>query len=304
VDLNLIRTFLAIYETGGITAAADRMFVTQSAASQSLGRLRLALDDPLFEREGRVMRPTELADSVYPRLREALRSIEGVVDDVHAFDARVTERTFRIALAELGEIGWFPAVAERVRHEAPRARLEVVPLETRLLEEQLTRGSVDLAISPADLPPRFERTPVKSQGYCVVMDADHPLARGPLDREAYAAAAHVFVTSDSGAALLEAARRRAGIVVTPVAEVQHFSTLPLVLGSASDCIATMPESIGRAWATTWPLAVHELPFEMEPVELSLYRRTTTQSTAALTWFHDTVAAAVVGTPGRFTAISG
>ena len=45
MDLNLVRVFVAIYEMRSLTAAAERLFVTQSAVSQSLAKLRAALHD-------------------------------------------------------------------------------------------------------------------------------------------------------------------------------------------------------------------------------------------------------------------
>ena len=57
-DLNLTRVFVAIYEAGSLTAAGRRLFVTQSAISQSLARLRRELGDPLFEASADALRLT------------------------------------------------------------------------------------------------------------------------------------------------------------------------------------------------------------------------------------------------------
>ena len=105
-DLNLTRVFVAIYEAGSLTAAGRRLFVTQSAISQSLARLRRELGDPLFERTAQGMRPTALADAIYPELHEGMSVIDRTIAAVTGFDPLTSERTFRIALSELGEIGW------------------------------------------------------------------------------------------------------------------------------------------------------------------------------------------------------
>jgi LysR family transcriptional activator of mexEF-oprN operon len=53
LDLNLLRVFAVVAETGGITEAAKRLYLTQSAVSAALRRLTTAVGAPLFLRSGR-----------------------------------------------------------------------------------------------------------------------------------------------------------------------------------------------------------------------------------------------------------
>jgi DNA-binding transcriptional LysR family regulator len=304
MDLNLVRVFVAIFESRSLTAAAARLFVTQSAVSQSLARLRAELDDPLFERAGRTMEPTPLATRVFPSFHDALAGIERALDDVHGFDPATAERTFRIAMSELGEIGWLAGIAQAIRSRAPKARLEVVPLQPDLLADGLARGTIDLAITPLDLPGGADRTVVKLEAYGVAMSASNPLADGPLTIEDYVAAPQVGVLSDSALPLLEAAQHRAGAHVTPAVSVWHFATLPALLTADPGLIATLPASITTGWAERWHLVVREPPFPMEPVRLCIYRRTASQRPAALDWFFETVTHVVTGSRGRFDTLQG
>lgn len=304
MDLNLVRVFVAIYETGSMTAAGERLFVTQSAVSQALGRLREQLDDPLFERTGRGMRPTPLATSIFPGFFDAIVSIDRTVESVHAFVPRSSERTFHIALSELGEIGWLAAVFDAVHREAPRARIEVVHLESAELESWLRRGTVDLAISPLELSSDFARALVKRERYGVAMSSSNVLADGDMTVDAYAACARASVESDSGAHLLEAAHRRIGGTRPALVSVQHFATLPPLLSRSDELIATIPETIAAGWAESWPIVMRELPFEMDAIELNLYRRATSQHAGALDWFFSVVAKTIAGSGGEFTVIQG
>ena len=52
LDLNLLTVFEAIYEVGTVSGAADRLALSQSAASHGLARLRDACKDDLFVRAG------------------------------------------------------------------------------------------------------------------------------------------------------------------------------------------------------------------------------------------------------------
>src|SRR5258708_32682434 len=53
LDLNLLRVFAVVAETGGITEAAKRLYLTQSAVSAALRRLTTAAGARLFLRSGR-----------------------------------------------------------------------------------------------------------------------------------------------------------------------------------------------------------------------------------------------------------
>lgn len=304
MDLNLIRVFVAIAETRSLTAAASRLFVTQPAVSQALARLRRELDDPLFTRVGRTMAATPLAESVYPGFREAVSSVDRTLDAVHRFDPASSDRLFRIAMSELGEIGWLPAVVGAVRAKAPRMRIEVVPMDADALPEWLGRGTVDLAITPSPVPGRFERVLLKSQSYGVVLSRRHPLAGTGMSLEEYAAAAHAVVTGDSGAPAVTLALRAQGVEIEPRVALNQFASLPPLLTAGHDLVATMPDSVAEGWTHSWPLVVEPLPFEMAPVQVRLYRRSTTQHAAALDWLFDVVARAVRGSSGRFQVIHG
>ncbi len=302
MDLNLVRVFVAVHETRNLTVAAERLFVTQSAVSQSLARLRRQFDDPLFERTGREMVPTPVADRAFEGFKEALLRIDRTLDDVHGFDAATSKQAFRIALSELGEIGWLPALYGAVHRDAPGVRLEIVSLVPAALAEWLNRGTVDLAVTADRLPAAVECSVVKRQGYSVVMSASHALASGELDRDSYAAASHLEVASDSGVLLLQSARREAGVRIAPSVSVQHMAAVPQLLAQSTDLVATVPESIAVGWASTWPLVIHPLPFAMPPVQLSLYRRQTSQRLAALDWLYATVRRALATTAGEFSVI--
>jgi DNA-binding transcriptional LysR family regulator len=302
MDLNLLRVFVTVYETRSLTTSASRLFVTQPAVSQALGRLRRDFDDPLFRRVGRVMEPTPLAESMFPELRDALSRIQRTLDAVHGFDAAASDKRFRVAMSELGEIGYFAAMCRAVRSVAPHVRLETVALDVDELPDQLARGTVDLAISSSPVGGAFPHVVLKSQGYAALMSAQHPLATGALSFEDYLAAPHVAVAGDSGRLNLQAALRRRGTWIDPDVTLNRFASVPPLLATSHDLIATVPDTIGEGWATAWPLVVRPLPFEMERVDVSLYRRSSTQQTAALDWLYDTAAQALRGTHGEFAAI--
>ena len=79
LDLNLLVVFDAIYAEGNITRASLQLNLSQPAISHALGRLRDALQDPLFIRRGRAMTPTPLARRMIEPIRQSLQKIEATL---------------------------------------------------------------------------------------------------------------------------------------------------------------------------------------------------------------------------------
>lgn len=304
MDLNLVRVFVAVYELKSLTAASERLFVTQSAVSQSLAKLRVALQDELFIRRGGAMAATSFADTVYPQLRDALTAVERVTSRIEPFDPGTTTKTFRIALSELGEVGWLANIVFEVRKLAPQAHLEVVRLETEQVAQQLRQGEVDIAIAPIGIPGDLERTLVKTQGYGLIMSVEHPLASGEITTELLLKVPRVAVPSDSGSDQMESIQRGSAAYREPAVIAQHFASIPPILRAQPDLVAIVPESIGAGWAKTWPLVVRPLPFEMASLELSVYRRSTTHDQEIVDWLSQVVQRAIVALPEHFETITG
>jgi DNA-binding transcriptional LysR family regulator len=303
VDLNLIRVLVAVYETRGTTAAARRLYVTPPAISQSLTRLRREVEDPLFVREGNTMQPTPVAHSLYAQWSQALVNVDRSIDAARNFDPAETRRHVRIGMTELGEVGWLPDVLRVLRAAAPGVSVSVLPVEPESLQEWLSKGQVDLAISPTLLPRSFEGDVIKSQPYSVIGSSDHALASRALTVETYAQAEHLQVAGDLGREHLDAVHRRAGLEIEARVVVHRVAAVPPTLVANPDLLAVVPESIARGWAEAWPLKVWELPLAMEPVVVRLYKQQTSQHSTFLDWLHATVLRAVSGTQGHFEAIN-
>lgn len=69
-DLNLLKVFETVYISGSGMRAAEILGVTASAISQSLQKLRIFFNDPLFIREGKGVSPTSVADKIHESISE------------------------------------------------------------------------------------------------------------------------------------------------------------------------------------------------------------------------------------------
>ena len=79
-DLNLLVIFECIYQQLSISKAADMLFITPSAVSQSLQRLRIQLNDPLFVRSGKGITPTLIGTNLHQHLVDSLDHIAKAIN--------------------------------------------------------------------------------------------------------------------------------------------------------------------------------------------------------------------------------
>ncbi|HEX7655447.1 MAG TPA: LysR family transcriptional regulator [Sphingomonas sp.] len=187
VDLNLLRVFDTLYELRSVTRAASRLGLTQSAVSHALGRLRRAIDDPLFVRAPGGLQPTARAVEMAPGVREGLVQLRGALSPT-LFDPASAVRRFTIAAGSYFCVLLVPELIARVRELAPGVMVRIQPLGPDLLSE-LDESSVDLALGAfTRIPSRLTSERLYREELVWIAAAGNPLARAPFDRDALARA--------------------------------------------------------------------------------------------------------------------
>lgn len=80
IDLELFRTFKAVFEIGTISGAARVLEVTQPSVTGHLKALEAYAGHPLFERSTRNMKPTLYAKQLYNKVASSLTQLEVAED--------------------------------------------------------------------------------------------------------------------------------------------------------------------------------------------------------------------------------
>ncbi len=144
LDLNLLVALEALLEERSVSRAAERLFITQSAMSKTLGRLRQLFDDPLFVRKASGMTPTPRAEQLAQQLPQVLLAVQEMFAPVD-FDPLVYGGQFNLLVQ--GHMGaWLlPMLLERLATRAPHIRLVTV---SRVDDpfEQLGNGKLDFVL--------------------------------------------------------------------------------------------------------------------------------------------------------------
>jgi DNA-binding transcriptional LysR family regulator len=92
-DLNLMVIFDAIMQEQSVSSAARRLSMTQPSVSNALARMRHVYKDPLFIKDGRGIKPTPFASSLWLQISSSLNIISDVVNP-KKFVPYYAKRTF------------------------------------------------------------------------------------------------------------------------------------------------------------------------------------------------------------------
>jgi LysR family transcriptional activator of mexEF-oprN operon len=266
LDLNLLRVFVVVAETGSVTAAASRLYLTQPAVSAALRRLTAVIGAPLFARSGRGLVLTSRGG----RLRDGLQPhLQRIIDAALApptFDPATSERTLRLGLADSAELWLLPRLLRVLEKEAPRMHVVSIPVQFRTVATALA-GGLDAAVTVADeLPTNIRRQPLYTDGFTCLYDPRHARLRTLTENE-YFAREHVIVSYNGDLrGIVEDALHKARTVRCSVSSFAHIGAI--IEGTAM--LATVPQRVADQLRVVRPyLKTKPLPFHIEGSPLAL-----------------------------------
>jgi DNA-binding transcriptional LysR family regulator len=143
LDIDQLKTFVAIADTGSFTKAADLVHKTQSAVSMQMKRLEERLGRPVFERDGRQSKLSEDGEKL---LDYARRIVRLNLECLATFgDVDLTGRV-RLGVPDDYADRYLPEILARFSRSNPRVEVTVVCEPTPMLSERVHAGDLDLAI--------------------------------------------------------------------------------------------------------------------------------------------------------------
>jgi len=195
LDLNLLRVFTVVAESGSVTEAASRLYLTQPAVSAALRRLTTAVGAPLFARRGRGLALTSRGERLRARAQPHLRALVEAALAPPQFVPASSDRTFRLGLSDVAEAWLLPPLLRALLREAPAMRVISVPVQFRNVAAVLAAGAADAAVTVADdLPAGIQRQRLFQSGFLCLHDPRHVRLKLPLREKDYFARDHVIVS--------------------------------------------------------------------------------------------------------------
>jgi DNA-binding transcriptional LysR family regulator len=143
LDVDQLKTFIAIADAGSFTRAAEAIHKTQSAVSMQMKKLEERLGKPIFERDGRNSRLTEEGERLLDYARRIVRlNLEALASFA---DAELAGRV-RLGLPDDYADRYLPEILARFSQSNPRVEVTVMCEPTPMLVERLAASDLDLAI--------------------------------------------------------------------------------------------------------------------------------------------------------------
>ena len=267
-DLNLLVVFDAVLAEASISRAADRLKLSQPAASNALARMRQATGDRLFVRLANAMVPTPYAQTIADPIRQALASIRVSLGASREFDPATAQRSFAIYLTDLGEAYFLPRLLERLHRTAPGVRIRTLPMPSELALDALRNGEVDLAIGNLpDLGAGFFMQRLFRDRYVCVVRKGHPVIGERITARQFAAASHAIVTPGGWShGIIERALVEHGLEQRITLRMQNFLVLASIVAT-TDMLAIVPQSVGSQLSQHNDVKLLPLPITIKPFDV-------------------------------------
>jgi DNA-binding transcriptional LysR family regulator len=290
LDLNLVVALDALLEERSVTRAAGRVGISQSAMSHALARLRTMTGDALFVRANGTMMATPRAEALGPPVRRALEELTAALRAPAAFDPRTATRTIRVATSDYAEIVLLPRLVRCLEEQAPGIDLRIVSYG-ECAPALLSSAAVDLVVAPvgrSDEVPGIRAKRLFDEKFVCVVRREHPLTRGELTIERYAAAAHALISPrGKEGSFVDECLAKLGLTRRVVVTVPHFLVAPHIV-ARSDLVLTLAVRVATMLADPLGLAVLKPPVELrlEGFRMSALWHERTQDDPAHRWIRE------------------
>ena len=159
LSIELLRTFVAIVDTGSMVRATERVFLTQSALSQQMKRLSQTVQAPLFDRSSVGLTLTPAGSALLEHAREILELNDRAVLSLGR-DAPC--RLIRVGMVQDFADSLLAGVLGRFAQLNPQTRLQICVANSRELREMVAAERLDIALylGDPDDPDAFASTQV------------------------------------------------------------------------------------------------------------------------------------------------
>jgi len=277
-DLNLLVIFECIYQHLSISKAAETLFITPSAVSQSLQRLRNQLNDPLFIRSGKGITPTTVSMNLHKHLEQNLNELEQTINIMHGSSLR---KNFIVYSPQvMTPTNLLAPLKVLMREHNYEIEFHDMLLSTDSAEDLLAYRKADLVFSLFPVSNRsIVCTHYRSLPFVMICRQSHPrLGESATLEEINNEKFTFFMSEEPGVKSFQSQAEN----IFPQRKIafrcdSFFSLLTMI--STSNLLGFIPETVFEQYRDALQLKKVELPFSLPQGEVyMLYNRVALNST--------------------------
>ncbi|MFB7607664.1 LysR family transcriptional regulator [Streptomyces gardneri] len=156
MELRQLRYLVCVVEEGGFTRAAARLHLSQPGLSAQIRQLEKELGQPLLDRSGRSVTPTEVGRAVLPYARAALAAADAVQQTVDAYTGLLRGRvTLGMVSGAAGHAFDIAALLADFHDDHPSVEVALTEDSTERMQAALVTGELDIAVlgTAEEVPP-------------------------------------------------------------------------------------------------------------------------------------------------------
>lgn len=287
LDLNLLVILNALLTERSISRAAERVNLSQPAASNALARLRDYFEDELLVSSGRQSILTPRAESLIEPVREVLMRIDSTIATPPQFNPETETRTLSLLVSDFTSTVLMPSLLAMLYERAPGIRVRLCP-QTSRADEALEQGEADFLVIPTQfLSKSHPSAALFEEEYVCVTWTGNTAVTDMLSLELYLACGHVAAefsgersTTFDGWFVDSFNMKRRIEVTAPT-----MANLPdLVIGT--NRIATVQRRIAERATKSLPLKIWEPPMRIPRLVQMLQWHKYRGNDPALLWFRN------------------
>lgn len=177
MNIAAFEAFLKVMETGSISTAAEKLFLTQPAITKRIHSLEGFLNVKLFEPVGRGIQPTQAAHQVLPRVKQWLNELEDIQHDLsHA--QNLVQGRLKLGTSHHIGLHHLPQYLKAFTQEFKDVQLDIQFVDSEQAHQQVLAGEIELGFItlPPESHPRLKYLQLWSDPLKFVVAPFHPLA--------------------------------------------------------------------------------------------------------------------------------
>ena len=262
VDLNLLVSLDALLTARNVTQAGRQLFLSQSAMSGNLARLRQLFDDELLVRVGRNLELTDFAEEIAGPVRECVQRIEDLLNAKRPFVPETEKREFKIAASDYSVLLLLGPLVKQLELLAPNISVRFVKLDQHT-REKLEAGDVDFSILPEEIDSGLPSLSLFKDRFVCIAWSGHPAIKRKLTLDAFLAQQHmVFNIGETGHnSIADLFMHNEGYQRNIVASTESLTNAPFLLQGTS-MITVVPRRLAERLQAAADIKLFELPIKV------------------------------------------
>ena len=177
ITLRQLKAFLAVYQTGSFTKAADELHLTQSALSGLIKELENNLDLRLFDRTTRQLQISEVGKNLLPYATRILNEMSSLVDEIKSLK-NLEKGRVKIAITQQLAATKLPSIIAKFNELYPNIDVVVLDSGVETVQQFVENTEVDFGIGPERvLTSGLSQELVFSLPFHLVCPPSHSLAK-------------------------------------------------------------------------------------------------------------------------------